>query len=57
MQAGGDDQLFKENNKKFIVDEGSIDFKVTSVCRASDSQSLASSALFRAGLSPIAVST
>jgi len=31
MQAGGDDQLFKENNKKFIVDEGSIDFKVTSI--------------------------
>jgi photosystem II oxygen-evolving enhancer protein 1 len=31
MQAGGDDQLFKENNKKFIVDEGSIDFKVTQV--------------------------
>merc|ERR1711871_1564121 len=31
MQAGGDDQLFKENNKKFIVDEGSIDFKVTQI--------------------------
>merc|ERR1719456_670936 len=31
MQAGGDDQLFKENNKKFIVGEGSIDFKVTQV--------------------------
>jgi len=31
MQAGGDDQLFKENNKRFIVDDGSIDFKVTGV--------------------------
>merc|ERR1711990_507529 len=31
MQAGGDDQLFKENNKKFIVDEGSIELKVTDV--------------------------
>merc|ERR1711965_91078 len=31
MQAGGDDQMFKENNKKFEVLEGSIDFKVTQV--------------------------
>jgi len=31
MQAGGDEQMFKENNKKFEVLEGSIDFKVTQV--------------------------
>ena len=31
MQAGGDDQMFKENNKKFEVLDGSIEFKVTSV--------------------------
>ena len=32
MQAGGDEQMFKENNKKFEVLDGSIDFKVTQVC-------------------------
>jgi len=31
MQAGGDEQMFKENNKKFEVLDGSIDFKVTGV--------------------------
>jgi len=31
MQAGGDDGMFKENNKKFDVLDGSIEFKVTSV--------------------------
>merc|ERR1719230_2553184 len=31
MQAGGDEAMFKENNKKFEVLEGSIDFKVTQV--------------------------
>ena len=31
MQAGGDDQMFKENNKKFDVLDGSIELKVTSV--------------------------
>jgi photosystem II oxygen-evolving enhancer protein 1 len=31
MQAGGDDQMFKENNKKFEVLDGSIDFKITGV--------------------------
>jgi len=31
MQAGGDDQMFKENNKKFEVLDGSIELKVTSV--------------------------
>jgi len=31
MQAGGDDAMFKENNKKFEVLDGSIELKVTSV--------------------------
>merc|ERR1719224_251119 len=31
MQAGGDDQMFKENNKKFEVLDGSIELKVTGV--------------------------
>jgi len=31
MQAGGDEGMFKENNKKFEVLDGSIEFKVTSV--------------------------
>jgi photosystem II oxygen-evolving enhancer protein 1 len=31
MQAGGDEQMFKENNKKFEVLDGTIDFKVTAV--------------------------
>jgi len=31
LQAGGDDSLFNENNKKFDVGEGSIELKVTSV--------------------------
>merc|ERR1719224_64249 len=31
MQAGGDDQMFKENNKKFEVLDGSIELKVTAV--------------------------
>jgi photosystem II oxygen-evolving enhancer protein 1 len=31
MQAGGDDGMFKENNKKFDVLDGSIEFKVTAV--------------------------
>ena len=31
MQAGGDDQMFKENNKKFEVLDGNIELKVTSV--------------------------
>ena len=31
MQAGGDEGMFKENNKKFDVLDGSIEFKVTSV--------------------------
>jgi photosystem II oxygen-evolving enhancer protein 1 len=31
MQAGGDEAMFKENNKKFDVLDGSIEFKVTSV--------------------------
>merc|ERR1719284_1660696 len=31
MQAGGDDQMFKENNKKFEVLDGSIELKVTNV--------------------------
>lgn len=31
LQAGGDDSLFKENNKKFDVGEGSIELKVTKV--------------------------
>ena len=31
MQAGGDEQMFKENNKKFEVLDGSIDFKITGV--------------------------
>merc|ERR1712224_453654 len=31
LQAGGDEQMFKENNKKFEVLDGTIDFKVTSV--------------------------
>merc|ERR1712087_907956 len=30
LQAGGDDSLFNENNKKFDVGEGSIELKVTS---------------------------
>merc|ERR1712118_353556 len=29
MQAGGDEGMFKENNKKFEVLDGSIEFKVT----------------------------
>jgi photosystem II oxygen-evolving enhancer protein 1 len=31
MQAGGDDQMFKENNKKFEVLDGNIELKVTAV--------------------------
>merc|ERR1719502_2333365 len=31
MQAGGDDQMFKENNKKFEVLDGNIELKVTGV--------------------------
>jgi len=31
MQAGGDEQMFKENNKKFEVLDGNIELKVTSV--------------------------
>jgi len=31
MQAGGDEAMFKENNKKFEVLDGSIELKVTSV--------------------------
>merc|ERR1711967_115126 len=31
LQAGGDDELFKENNKKFDVGQGSIELKVTEV--------------------------
>merc|ERR1712113_675786 len=31
LQAGGDDSLVNENNKKFDVGEGSIELKVTSV--------------------------
>eukprot|EP00316_Scyphosphaera_apsteinii_P024435 CAMPEP_0119301054 /NCGR_PEP_ID=MMETSP1333-20130426/2904_1 /TAXON_ID=418940 /ORGANISM="Scyphosphaera apsteinii, Strain RCC1455" /LENGTH=315 /DNA_ID=CAMNT_0007303027 /DNA_START=40 /DNA_END=987 /DNA_ORIENTATION=- len=31
LQAGGDESLFAENNKKFDVGEGSIELKVTSV--------------------------
>jgi len=31
LQAGGDDELFKENNKKFDVGAGSIELKVTEV--------------------------
>jgi photosystem II oxygen-evolving enhancer protein 1 len=31
MQAGGDEAMFKENNKKFDVLDGSIEFKVTAV--------------------------
>ncbi|EOD09025.1 oxygen-evolving enhancer protein 1 of photosystem II [Emiliania huxleyi CCMP1516] len=31
LQAGGDESLFKENNKKFDVGRGSIELKVTSV--------------------------
>jgi len=31
MQAGGDEAMFKENNKKFEVLDGSIEFKVTNV--------------------------
>jgi len=31
MQAGGDDQMFKENNKKFEVLDGNIELKVTTV--------------------------
>ena len=31
MQAGGDEGMFKENNKKFDVLQGSIELKVTSV--------------------------
>jgi photosystem II oxygen-evolving enhancer protein 1 len=31
MQAGGDEGMFKENNKKFEVLDGSIEFKVTAV--------------------------
>jgi len=31
MQAGGDDLMFKENNKKFEVLDGSIELKVTGV--------------------------
>jgi len=31
MQAGGDEQMFKENNKKFEVLDGTIEFKVTGV--------------------------
>ena len=29
LQAGGDDKLFNENNKKFDVIKGSIEMKVT----------------------------
>ena len=31
MQAGGDDQMFKENNKKFEVLDGNIELKVTAI--------------------------
>jgi len=31
LQAGGDDKLFNENNKKFDVIKGSIEMKVTNV--------------------------
>merc|ERR1711862_680189 len=31
LQAGGDDALFNENNKKFDVLDGSIELKVTDV--------------------------
>ena len=31
MQAGGDEAMFKENNKKFEVLDGSIELKVTAV--------------------------
>merc|ERR1712115_460621 len=31
LQAGGDESLFKENNKKFDVGRGSIELKVTDV--------------------------
>merc|ERR1712216_336592 len=31
LQAGGDESMFKENNKKFEVLDGSIELKVTSV--------------------------
>merc|ERR1711975_99164 len=31
MQAGGDEAMFKENNKKFDVLDGSIELKVTKV--------------------------
>ena len=31
MQAGGDDQMFKENNKEFEVLDGNIELKVTAI--------------------------